>query len=422
MMNDHNKDRPEQEHLTPNLLAQKTRHKRVFVSRFLVDLRNMVSRIRSLIFGRRIRQKTLFQMPEVVQDPLKKFLRQAIVIGVALLVVTSFAPNHILETGFTADFFETDTDTDFVEESEELELPPFLINEEGFMLKNEPLTEESSRIGFTDSVKHTVASGQSLSQIAALYGVSVQTLLWENSISEHTPLKIGQLLTIPAVDGVRHTVTANTETLTAIAKKYSVDINIIKEHNKIEGDSIQKGQKLFIPGGKKKDPVIAIRGGGVRGGSSRAPINTYDAKLVMSSSSSPREGKSMIFPTAGRITQGYRGGHYAYDIGNATKPDVWAAAAGTVVKVTGGCPPREVRVERGCGHGYGNSVVIDHGDGLQTLYAHLETVYVAEGQTVFRGQSLGKMGNTGRAYGQTGIHLHFEVYDNGVKKNPANYW
>lgn len=421
MMNDSNKDRPEPEELTPNFLAQKRRHKRVFVSRFLVDLKNIVMGLRAKLFGRRIRQKTMFQMPEVVQDPFKKFLRQAIVIGVALLVVTSFAPNHILETGFTADFFETDADTDFVEEGGELELPPFLINEEGFMLKNEPSTEESSRIGFTDSLKHTVTAGQSLSQIAALYSISVKTLVWENNISENATLKIGQTLTIPAMDGVSHTVTVNTETLTAIAKKYSVDINLIKEHNKLTDDTIQKGQKLFIPGGKKKDPVIAVRGGGVRGGN-RAPINTYDAKLVMSSSSSPQDGKSFIFPTAGRITQGYRGGHYAYDIGNATKPDVWAAAAGTIVKVTGGCPPREVRVERGCGHGYGNSVVIDHGDGLQTLYAHLETVYVAEGQTVFRGQSLGKMGNTGRAYGQTGIHLHFEVYDNGVKKNPANYW
>lgn len=353
----------------------------------------------------------------MITDPFKKLIRQSLVIGVALLIVTSVAPSSILETGFTADIFEADTD--FLQEGDELQPLPFLMNEEGFVLKTSPGTEEVSRIGFTDSVKHTVASGDNLSSIAALYGISVKTLVWENNISESSTLRIGQTLVIPALDGVSHTVTSSKETLLSIAKSYSVDAKLIAQHNNLEGDVIQKGQKLFIPGGKRKEPVIRA---GVRSGGRTVAVNTFDPKVAMSSDAAPREGKELIYPTDGKVTQGYRGGHLAVDIGNASKPDVWSADAGTIVTADGGCPARDVRIERNCGHGYGNNVVIDHGDGLQTRYAHLETLYVTPGQAVERGQALGKMGNTGRVYGKTGIHLHFEVYDNGVKKNPNNYF
>lgn len=394
---------------TPNLLAQKIRHKRVFVFRFILDVKS--------IFRRSFMKKTFLHNPHIVMDPFKRLIRQSVVIGVALLIVTSIAPTRILETGFTADFLEGDTD--FLEEGDQLPFPPFLINEEGFVLKTSPVSEDSSRIGFTDSVKHTVAPGDSLSGIATLYGISVKTLVWENNISESSMLKIGQTLLIPALDGVTHQVIKATETLSSIAKFYGVDANLIKEHNGLSSDTIQKGQKLFVPGGKRKESPVRA---GVRSGGRIVAVNTFDPKVAMSSDASPREGKKLIFPTDGKLTQGFHGGHYALDIANPSKPDVWASDSGTVITAGGGCPAREVRIERGCGHGYGNYVVLDHGDGLQTLYAHLETLYVSEGMAIERGQALGKMGNTGRAYGKTGIHLHFEVFDNEVKKNPNNYF
>lgn len=357
--------------------------------------------------------------PVIVKDPFGKFLKQTFVVGGALLVLTSFAPARVLETGFTADYF--DSDTDYVDATDELNEPVFLMNDEGFILKTSPGSEESSRIGLTDSVRHTVASGDTLSSISVLYGVNVKTLLWENNISETSTLRIGQVLIIPAVDGVSH-IAVNNDTLSSIAKLYNVDTQLIKDHNNLQDDTIAKGQRLFIPGGKRKDPPpqIAARAPGRTSG--RTTFNTSVQKVVMSTDDAPDEGKRLIFPTVGNLTQGFRAGHYAYDIANSAKPDVWSSADGTVSKVQTGCVPRDVKVDRGCGGGYGNYVVIDHGNGLQTLYAHLETVYVSDGQAITRGQAVGKMGNSGRTYGRTGVHVHWEVYDNGVKKNPNKYY
>lgn len=418
------------EKIESNTEAARERHKRVFLGtgflsyilKFLPTVRALAKSVRIWLFPRK-RRNILAGEPLYVRDPFGKFLKQTFAVGAALLIITSFAPSQILETGFTADYF--DADTDYVEPGDELTEPVFIMNDEGFILKPSPVSEDTNRIGLTDSVQHTVVSGDTLSSIAALYGVSVRTLLWENNISEESVLRVGRVLTIPAVDGVTH-IAADNETLSGIAQKYKVEMELIKEHNNLEGDTIAKGQRLFIPGGKKIEPprparpVIAARSG--YRSTDRRTVNTFENKVVMASDNEPDEGKKLIYPTTGNLTQGFRGGHLGYDIANPAKPDVWASAEGTVVKASGGCHPREIHVDRGCGGGYGNYVVIDHGDGLQTLYAHLETVYVSEGEQVARGQAIGKMGSSGRTYGRTGIHVHFEVFDNGVKRNPGRYF
>lgn len=407
-----NIDKMDNEKLELNLEARQKRYTKVFLksgvfSRIALFLKGLLRKR-----GRRARLSD----PIIIKDPFSKLVRQTIAIGVAILIITSIAPTRILETGFTADAF-TD-DSDFVEVDEEFETPPFFLDENGFVLKTSPVSEEANRIGFTDSVQHTVQSGDTLSGIAVLYGISVKTLVWENSLSEDATLRVGQVLTVPSVDGVSHAVSSDKETLESIAKSYGVEIALIKEHNNLGGDIIQKGQKLFIPGGKKKEPAPARSGTRAGGAVAR---NTFDTKIVMSSDAAPRDGKKLIFPTVGKQTQGFRGGHYGLDVSNPAKPDIWSAGSGVVVSAKGGCEPREVKRDRRCGGGYGNYVIIDHGDGFQTLYAHLETIYVLEGQRVEAGQALGKMGNTGRVYGATGIHLHFETYVNGAKKNPWNY-
>ena len=121
----------------------------------------------------------------------------------------------------------------------------------------------------------------------------------------------------------------------------------------------------------------------------------------------------MIKPTIGEYTTyfGGRRGHWAVDIADVSKPPIKAAADGTVVKS-----------QCGWNSGYGCVIVLDHGDGFQTLYAHLSELDVTVGGVVKQGWKIGTMGNTGRVYGKTGIHLHFEVVDNGRKKNPLAYY
>jgi murein DD-endopeptidase MepM/ murein hydrolase activator NlpD len=114
---------------------------------------------------------------------------------------------------------------------------------------------------------------------------------------------------------------------------------------------------------------------------------------------------NFIWPTTGTITQKYSWYHQAVDIANKSNPAVVAAATGTVV--TAGWNAG----------GYGNYVVVDHGNGYQTLYAHMlnGSVVVKAGDKVNRGQKLGMMGSTGRS---TGTHLHFEIKMSGGKADP----
>ena len=114
----------------------------------------------------------------------------------------------------------------------------------------------------------------------------------------------------------------------------------------------------------------------------------------------------MNWPTVGhRITQYYSWRHRAVDIANKTGTSIYAADAGTINVV-------------GWGKGYGNQIVINHGGGKKTRYAHLSKFYVKRGQKVGKGETIAAMGSTGWS---TGPHVHFEVIINGKKYNPLNY-
>lgn len=419
----------EQSNFDQEVLKEAIRNRKVFLFRLRLDLKIFLTNLKTKIFRKLSSRKSALEVLRgrsiaAIEDPFKKLMRQALSFGGALLVVMSFA-THGPETGFTAEYTGEDSDYSDADVAQTPDTP-FIMNDEGFILKSSPATADSNRIGFNSYVQHTVVSGDTLSGIAALYGVSSQTVGWENNVTEDSILNIGQTLVIPSVDGVSYTV-SNKDTLESIAKEYNVDAKLIAQHNNLSGDTVVKGDKIFIPGGKKKvvdAPVIAKTSSSSRSGtrSSGRAANTFDTKVVIGTSEKPSAGKTLIFPTDGKITQGFHSGHYADDIGNSSQPDIWAAAGGTVSISKGGCPERDVRVDRSCNGGYGNYVIVDHGNGLQTLYGHMQTLYVSEGQSVSSGQALGKMGNSGRTYGPTGIHLHFEVRDDGVKKNPTNYF
>lgn len=358
----------------------------------------------------------VFQRQTLPKDPFSRFLKQVLATTFVLFLITSFAPSGLLETGFSAGVLWEEDGTDDLAQD-----PYGLFLQDDFYLLKENVNGDTdvSRLGVTDMVTHTVETGETLSQIAARYGLMTETLLWENRLFDGDRLKLGQTLIIPPLDGVSVTVSQG-QTLASIAKLYNVTPEIIREHNKLSGDTLQKGRRLFLPGAKPLTPPQPIYArNGDRG--IRVAKNTFDIRPPTVVTKANTNGK-LIYPTNGQVSRGFVGGHYALDIANRAKPDVWAAKGGKVITAKGGCPVREEGRYLSCGSGYGNHIVIDHGDGLQTVYAHLETLYVEEGTQVETGQLIGKMGNTGRSYGATGIHLHFEVIDNGVKRNPARYF
>lgn len=310
--------------------------------------------------------------------------------SLVLLVITSISPYSITE----AQSFDPELDGTYL-----------IADQEGYLIKSNPVTLDGERVGMTDRVVHTVLAGETVSEIAAKYGLKSETLLWENNIYNPNSIKVGQKLVVPPVNGVTHKVAAG-ETLDKIAAKYKVEKDLIAQQNKLEDELIFKGQELLIPGGKAIESPYY----GTRAYPARVDRYVSDSGLA-GSDSAPVAGRPFIFPTRGKLTQGWRWGHYAFDIADTSKPPVWASAGGVVESASGGW-----------GGGYGNHVVIDHGNGLKTLYAHLEYYSVQEGQSVSQGEVIGKMGRTGRVYGVTGIHLHFEVIKDGVKQYPGNYW
>jgi murein DD-endopeptidase MepM/ murein hydrolase activator NlpD len=243
-------------------------------------------------------------------------------------------------------------------------------------------------------VTYTVRTGDTLSGIAANFGLAINTLIWSNPAVEAVPdlLKLGQELTILPVDGAYHSVVQG-DTLESIATYYKVSVEEITgfELNRIPNGSLPLGLKLVVPGGKK--PYVP------------RVVEHYNGPIPANA----QRGSGLFgWPTSGRITCGWLcyPGHYAVDIGNAAGTPVYAADSGYVAKVGWS----EV--------GYGKMVLVDHGNGFQTLYAHLHTILVQEGTSVGKGTLLGRMGDTGNA---TGPHLHFEIREGGKQRNPVIY-
>ena len=246
---------------------------------------------------------------------------------------------------------------------------------------------------------YRVESGDTLYSIAARYGLDIRTLIWANEslVKSADMLSIGQELLVLPVDGAYHTV-GEGETLEGIAARYRVSPDAILGYmgNDIEDPAnLAVGLKLIVPGAALPDPPPRVV---------NAPTQsrTYTARAV-----SPQEGSgSFIWPASGSISQGARRGHMAVDIAGRAGDPVVAADAGTVVLVSW------MRTS------YGYHIIVDHGNGLETLYAHLSEILVEVGQDVAKGEVIGKRGSTGRS---TGPHLHFEVRENGVQRNPCNY-
>jgi murein DD-endopeptidase MepM/ murein hydrolase activator NlpD len=177
------------------------------------------------------------------------------------------------------------------------------------------------------------------------------------------------------------------ETIFGIAKKLQVDPQNIIDYpfNTFSDDetfALASGQELIVPDGIKPNEVI------------------IDTQQYATRTVAPIPGvvgeSQFIWPTTGIITQKYSWYHPALDIANRDNPPIVAAATGTVI--TAGWNAG----------GYGNYVIIDHGNGYETLYGHMlnNSILVKAGDKVNQGQRIGTMGSTGRS---TGTHCHFEI-------------
>ena len=289
-------------------------------------------------------------------------------------------------------------------------------SDDGFVMKVSPQTVQGDRSQMSEIIRYKVEEGDNLSKIASKFSIDVNTIIWANNISNLNRLRVGQELKILPVPGVLHSVEKG-ENLSKIAKKYKVSIASVTQQNSLKEESnLQAGEKIIIPGGKKiyiksySEPKKLVASAGSVGKGSKKSKSVGGA--IINSKPLVAESRKLIRPSSGTTTQGYRAGHRAIDIASRMGTPIKAAQSGVVIKAM-----------TGWNGGYGNVIVVDHGNGMQTLYAHIKPggIYVKKGQNVSKGQVIGAMGNTGLVYGATGIHLHFEVRLGNRKVNPNKY-
>jgi len=259
---------------------------------------------------------------------------------------------------------------------------------------------------------HVVEPNETLSSIAQKYGLNdIHTIMWENDLADGEPLKPGQELRILPIDGIRHKV-ARGETIYTIAKLYGLDENqaqaiVDYPFNEFKNDEtfeLAVGETIMVPGGtKQQENNNTIN-------TSSAPvaeqIATQKPLALTPSAGTVTAFGSFVWPASGRITQYFSFFHNGFDIANHDGGRILAADSGTVIWAGWDTT------------GYGNKVMVDHGNGFVTLYGHLSQILVRVGQTVARGSLLGMMGSTGHS---TGTHLHFTILHGGIAENPGRY-
>lgn len=259
------------------------------------------------------------------------------------------------------------------------------------------ISEEAAKEGPRDKViEYTIEQGDTISGIAQKFNISVATILWSNDLTYYSVIKPGKTLKILPTTGLLHEVKKG-ESLSAIATKYKSDIDKILEANKLtSADQVAIGNNLIIPDGVKPAAVITTN---------TTPTSIFNAPKTTNTNANTNT--KLLWPTsAKKITQYYWWKHAAIDIGAPTGTPIYAAESGTV-EVAGWSTG-----------GYGNYIIINHGNGMKTLYAHASKLYVRKGEKVSRGQTIMAMGSTGWS---TGPHLHFEVRVNDYKQNPLSY-
>lgn len=285
---------------------------------------------------------------------------------------------------------------------------------------------------------YLVKSGDTVASIAQRYGVNVGTVQWANNLNRASSIKPGDTLRIPAASGVLHSVKRG-DTIERLAQLYRVDAKRISESNGLSTRStLTVGKELLIPDAtpqvavatpaphpssatpntkttspktstkvaiKPDIPLSRIRNKAVDVYQELADEKADTREKPANASNSTRS--RLLWPTHLRVINQYWGyQHTGIDIdGDYTDP-IYASDDGVV---------EQAGWNNG---GYGLMILIDHGNGFRTRYAHASKMFVKAGDKVKRGQTIAMVGTTGRS---TGTHLHYEVYINGRRANPLTY-
>jgi murein DD-endopeptidase MepM/ murein hydrolase activator NlpD len=265
-------------------------------------------------------------------------------------------------------------------------------------------------------ITYTVQVGDTLFSIASNYGLKPETLLWGNyEVLEDNPhlLKPKQVLNILPVDGTFYE-WKDGDSLTSVADFFKVtsqDIisypgNFFDLTQSDPSASIKAGTWVIVPGGKRaiKDwgPPAITR-------SNPASAKYYGEGACGNVYEGAVGTGTFVWPTTDHGISGYAydsGVHPVVDISGAEGNPIYATDSGVIVYAGWS------------DYGYGYLIVIDHGTGWQSAYAHLSAVAVGCGQSVYQGGYIGAMGTTGNS---SGPHLHFELIINGAKVNPLDY-
>ena len=267
-------------------------------------------------------------------------------------------------------------------------------------------------------ITYPVEAGDSVFQIAEKFSLKPETILWGNydTLADNPHrLRPGQELNILPVDGTYHEWRKG-ESFTRVAEYYGVEPMAIVEWpgNPLniynfdpENPQIEPGTMLIVPGGRRElvdygPPAITRNNPAIAATYGPGHCGTiYQGAVGVG---------VFLWPTTERWISGYDyspgANHPAIDIAGSIGNPVWAADNGVVVYAGWS------------NYGYGNLIVVDHGNGWQTLYAHLNSIGVGCGQSVNQGQAIGGLGSTGNS---SGAHLHFEMIYSGSKVNPWNF-
>ena len=285
----------------------------------------------------------------------------------------------------------------FSEESEELPETPEEVEKQSIIVGENVFSTDISQKPRNEIIIYAVQNGDTLSSISKKFGISEDSIRWQNDITGDF-ISVGTELDIIPVTGLAHKVSQG-DTVYTIAEKYDTNPQKIvdfpfNDFANPETFSLVSAQTIIVPDGiKPSEQPTYVR-----------PRPVYIAQAPTSVSSG-----GFAWPLRGGLSQYYSWYHPGIDIMSDVGVGIVAARSGTVSNVITG-------VWDG---GYGNNIYIDSGDGIVTHYAHLGGVNVSVGQRVTAGSSvIGGVGLTGRT---TGPHLHFEVIQNGALQNPLNY-